>query len=103
MTNGWSCAPLTFCFHPPVTEIAMVGALHDGLRARELHIGAKSVGDSEVGGADQQESEFGLAERLVKLGVAASRHIERESIVRLLADAVVERLALRVGLERRRH
>ena len=74
--------------YPPVAEVAVGCALHDGLRAREPDVGAEPLGDREVGGADQQEAEFGRAEFLVKLGVAASRDIEREGILRLLADAI---------------
>src|SRR5690349_18179901 len=90
-------------FHPPVTEIAVAGALHDGLRAGELDAAAKAIGDGEVGRAHQQEAQLGLAERLVELGVAAARDIQGEGVVRLLVDAIIERLVLRVGPERRRH
>ena len=48
-------------FRPPEAKVAMGSALHDRLRARELDIRIKSVGDSEVGGADQEEAEFRLA------------------------------------------
>jgi len=58
----------------------MRGALHDGLRARELYIGTKSLGQGEVRTADQQESELRFAELLVELGVAASRDIEFEGV-----------------------
>ncbi len=45
----------------PVAKVAMARALHDGLRAGELDVRAKSLGHVIVGAADQQESEFGLA------------------------------------------
>jgi hypothetical protein len=76
--------------YPPVAEVAVGCALHDGLRTREPDVGAESLGDREVGGADQQEAKLGRAEFLVELGVAASRDIEREGILRLLADAIVQ-------------
>jgi len=44
----------------PVAKVAVAGALHDGLRARELYVGTKSLGRSEVRTADQQESELRL-------------------------------------------
>src|SRR5690242_16727269 len=53
----------------PVSKVAMARALHDGLRARELYVGAKSLRHREVGRADQQEAELRLAQRLVELGV----------------------------------
>jgi hypothetical protein len=49
------------------------GALHDGLRARELYVGTKSLGRSEVRTADQQESELRLTQLLVELSVPTSR------------------------------
>jgi hypothetical protein len=48
-------------FQPLVAEVAGPGALHDGLRARELYVGTKSLGHREVGTADQQEAELQLA------------------------------------------
>ena len=48
-------------FQPLVAEVAGAGALHDGLRARELYVGTKSLGHREVGTADQQEAELQLA------------------------------------------
>ena len=38
----------------------MASALHDSLRARELYVGAESLGHGEVRAADQQETEFRL-------------------------------------------
>ena len=79
----------------------MVGALHDGLRAREPDVVAEAVRDREVGGADQEEAELRLAQRLVELGIAASRDVEREGVRRLLDDVIFERVVAGIGLERR--
>ena len=62
----------------------MIGALHDGLRTRELDVGAEPVGGREVGGADQEKAELRLVQRLIEFGVGASRHVERETVCRLL-------------------
>ena len=56
-----------------VPKVAVAGALHDGLRARELYVGTKSLGRSEVRTADQQESELRLTQLLVELSVPTSR------------------------------
>jgi hypothetical protein len=58
---------LAFLRHPPVSEIAMGRALHDGLRARELDLAAKSSGRIEVRAADQQEAELRLTQFAIEL------------------------------------
>src|SRR5436190_10145445 len=77
-------------FLPPVAKIAVTGALHDGLSARELYVGAKTLGEREVRAADQQESKLGLTQLLVELCVPASRDIDLVGISRLRADTVVD-------------
>src|SRR5216684_4501700 len=64
-----------------VAKVAVAGALHDGLRARELDVRTKSLGQREVRTADQQESELRLTQLLVELGVSASRNIELEGVL----------------------
>src|SRR6266403_1365661 len=59
-----------------VPKVAVAGTLHDGLRARELYVGTKSLGHREVRTADQQESELRLTKLLVELSVSASRNVE---------------------------
>src|SRR5258708_22669225 len=81
----------------------MAGALHDGLRARQLYVRTKSLGHREVRTADQQESELRLTQLLVELGVPASRNIELEGVLRLLDHSVIKRVFVGVGCERRRH
>src|SRR5207253_1805196 len=71
-------------------------------RAREPDVGAKSISGREVGGADQQETELRLAQRLVELGIGASRHVERKGVLGLLDDVIGERVVSGIGLERRR-
>ena len=44
---GLSRLRLSF-FLPLVAKIAVAGALHDGLRARQLYVGAKPLGKREV-------------------------------------------------------
>ena len=41
-----------------VAKIAMARTLHNGLCARELYLGAKTLGERGVRAADQQESEL---------------------------------------------
>lgn len=65
----------------PVPEVAMTGALHDGLRARELYVETKSLGRIEIRTADQQEAEFRLTQLLVELGIPASRNLDLEGIL----------------------
>src|SRR5690242_2664308 len=81
----------------------MARALHDGLGARELDVAAKAFRGREVRGADQEESELGLAQRLVELGVAASLHVDRECVFGLLDDVVVQRAVASIGTERAAH
>src|SRR5262249_31644067 len=64
-----------------VAKVAVAGALHDGLRARDLYVGIKSLGHGEVRAADQQESELRLTQLLVEFSVAASRDIDLEGIL----------------------
>ena len=52
-----------------VAKIAMARALHNGLCARELYLGAKTLGERGVRAADQQESELRLSQFLVELCV----------------------------------
>jgi hypothetical protein len=66
---------------PLVPKVAMTGTLHDGLRARELYVGTKSLSGSEVRTADQQESELRLTQLLVELSVPTSRNVDLESIL----------------------
>ena len=80
----------------------MAGALHDRLRAREPDVGTKPFRGREIGGADQEEAELRFAQRLVELGIGASRHVEREGVRRLLDDVIGERVVAGIGLERRR-
>src|SRR5262244_3918935 len=75
-----------------VPKVTVASALHDGLRARELYVGTKSLGHGEVRAADQQESELRLTQLLVELSVPASRNIDLEGILRLLAHSIIERV-----------
>ena len=68
-------------FLPPVAKIAVAGALHDGLCAREPHAGAKSLGKREVRAADKQESKLRLVQLLVELCVLASGDIDLVGIL----------------------
>src|SRR5271169_4390165 len=81
----------------------MAGTLHDGLRARELDVGTKSLGHGVVRMADQQETKLGLTELPEELGVAASCHVDRKGILRLLDHAIIKRIVTGVGFERGRH
>src|SRR6266567_7883741 len=83
----------------PVAEVAMIGALHDGLRARELDVGAEPFRGRKIGGADQEKAELRLAQRLVELGVGASLHVEREGVLSLLDHVVGQRVVAGVGPE----
>lgn len=65
----------------PVPEVAVAGALHDGLRARELDVGIKSLGRREVGTADQQEAKLRFTQFLVELSVATPRNVDREGVL----------------------
>jgi hypothetical protein len=56
---------------PPVAKIAVGGALHDCLCAREPHVGAKPLDKREVRAADKQESKLRLAQLLA---IAISQH-----------------------------
>src|SRR5262249_10409849 len=89
--------------HSLVPKVTVASALHDGLRARELYVGIKPIGHGEVRAADQQESELRLAQLLVELSVPASRNIDLEGILRLLAHSIIERVLAGECCERRRH
>src|SRR5579864_7332479 len=82
-----------------IAKIAMAGALHDGLCARELDVGIKSLGRVEVRAADQQEAKLGLTEFLVEFGKFASRNIDLERILRLLDHTVIESVIAGIGGE----
>ena len=88
---------------PPVAKIAVAGALHDGLCARELYVGAKTLGEGKVHAADQQESKLRLTQLLVELRVPASRDVDLIGILRLRADAVVDGVTSGERGKRRRH
>src|SRR5579862_3511784 len=73
----------------PVAEIAARRALHQRLGARESDFAAAGVGNVDIGLADQERAEVGLAERLEKFGETAAPDVEFQ---RLLVAAVhVER------------
>ena len=61
-----------------VAERAARRAFHDGLLAREAHFAAARCGDVEIGLADQQGAELGLAERAEEFGEPAMRNVEFE-------------------------
>src|SRR5262249_28321990 len=75
---------------PLVAKITVARAFHDGLSARELYVGAKSIGEREIRAADQQESKLRLTQLLVKLCVPASSDIDLIGILRSRADTVVD-------------
>jgi hypothetical protein len=56
-----------------VAEVAMTGALHDDRRAGESYAVAESLGHGKVGTAYQEKAEFGVADLVEELGIAASR------------------------------
>src|SRR6516164_6518733 len=64
-----------------VPKVTVASTLHDGVSARELYVGTKSLGHGEVRAADQQESELRLTQLLVELSVPASRNIDLEGIL----------------------
>jgi hypothetical protein len=78
-------------------------ALHDGLCARELYVGAKTLGEGEVRAADQQESKLGLTQLLVELCVPASSDIDLIGILRLSADTVCNGITFGELGKRQRH
>ena len=84
---------------PPVAEVAMVGALHDRLRARQLDVVAESVSHRKIRGADQQEAE---SARPAPGRTPHSRiaDVDRKGIRRLFDHVIVERVIARVGFER---
>src|ERR1700730_8613720 len=92
-----------WAFPPPVAKIAVASALHDGLRARELYVGAKTLGEREVRAADQQESKLGLTQLLVELCVPASSDIDLVGILRLRANAIVDGVTFSERGKRQRH
>src|SRR2546427_10783535 len=68
----------------------MARALHDGLCARELDVGAQTLGEREVRAANQQESQLRLTQLLVELCVPTSSEIDLKGIFRLRTDTVLE-------------
>src|SRR5262249_26458229 len=86
---------------PLIAKIAVARALHDGLSARELYVGAKAFCEREVRAADQQESKLRFAELLVELRVSTSSDIDLIGIWRLRADRVVDGVAF--GERGKRH
>src|SRR5215470_17585931 len=59
-----------------VAKVAVGGALHDGLRPRELDLGRTDRGDVDVDVADEEAAQLRLAERLEELRVRAARDVE---------------------------
>src|ERR1700730_2673781 len=92
-----------WAFPPPVAKIAVASALHDGLRARELYVGAKTLGEREVRAADQQESKLRLNQFLGALCVPASSDIDFIGILRLRADTVFNGVTFGERGKRQRH
>src|SRR5262245_28409416 len=76
-----------------VPEVAVARALHDRLRALQLHARAVAFDHRKVRAARQQESQLGNAELLVELRVTASGDIDLVRIRRLLDHVVVERVS----------
>lgn len=68
----------------------MLATLHDGLGARELHVGITASDHIEIRTAHQQESQLGLSKLFVEFGVAASRNIDLEYVLRLFDHIIVE-------------
>src|SRR5215470_15789859 len=62
-----------------VAKVAVGGAMHDGLRSRELDLGRADRGDVEVDIADEEAAQLRLAERLEEFGVSAARDVELPS------------------------
>jgi len=61
----------------------MVGALHEGLRARQRQARVEPLDHGEVAIAAKQKTKLRKAERPKELGVAATRDVEAERRVRL--------------------
>src|SRR5215510_13860327 len=81
-------------------EVAVRGALHHGLRARQLHRGIEALHQREVAIAREQRPDLRDAERAVHLGVAAAGDVERELLVGLLEHVHAVGVALLPVLQR---
>src|SRR5882757_8129762 len=77
-----------------ILEVAVAGALHDGLGALELELGVVALAERAVAVARQQMADLAQTHRLVGLGVAALHDVELERRVALLLDLDLERAAL---------
>src|SRR5687767_11193233 len=75
-----------------VAEVAVAGALHDRLRAGEVHRVAIAFRQGEVRAADQQETELGRADLLVELGEATAGDVHLEGLRVLPEHLVIERI-----------
>src|SRR5262249_6427509 len=90
-------------FLSPVAKITVARPLHDGLRAHELYVGAKTLSERVVRAADQQETKLRLTQLLVELSVPASGDIHVIGILRLCADVVVDGITFGECGKRRCH
>ena len=83
---------------PGEAEVAMRGAFHHGLRARQPEIGIESLDHRVVAVAMDEMAQFGETELLVEFGVATARHVEIEPIVARRDDLDIEAAASRPDL-----
>src|SRR5262249_4838815 len=75
---------------------------HDGLSSCELDLRIKTLCEGEITLAREAASEIGQPERLVHLGVSATRHVERQAFRRLLQDIDLKGAVLAPQVERPR-
>src|SRR5688500_13116342 len=95
-SSGWR--RLRGLRHEP--EVAVRGALHDRLGARERDVRVEALDQGEVAVARQERADLGDAEAPVHLGIAAARDIEGQALRRRLERVHLVRVALLPVLER---
>src|SRR5258708_24612353 len=76
-------------------KVAVRGAFHHGLRARELEIRIEALDHGVVAIAMDEVTQIGETELFVEFGVAAARHVEVEPIVARGDDVDIETAAPR--------
>jgi hypothetical protein len=74
-------------------------ALHDGLRALEIHRAVETLHQGVVAVAGEQRAELRHPEGLVHLRVPAAGHVEGIALGRILEHVHLQRIALAPGLE----
>ena len=80
---------------PSIAEIAEGRALHDRLRARELYMRVEPLHQRAVAVAGEDRAQFGDAQGLVQLGIAAACDVKVKHLLAAFQHLDLQRVVLR--------